>query len=167
MDKSQLSVAVYKKTGIALGSDDPAFAMVELSRLGLKEAIEESVGEMIDRLKEFPGEIRSSGAAVAAQISFQGAKSVSEMLPEVRRALAADAEQLQRRMADYAATLSEGLARQVAAATRAAQAVSRGGDLIWRWLLATAVSVALAYVLGFVSGQAAEPGALSRLFGGG
>jgi len=167
MDRAQLSAAVYKKTGVALGSDDPAFALVELNRLGLREATEESAGKIAERLEPFPDRIRSSGAAVAGQVASQSALRVAEILTEARRTIAADTEQAQRRVAEHAAKLNERLSREVAAAVRAAEMISRAGGLLARWLLTAAVIGVLLFALGFVSGMAVGPQALLRVFGGG
>jgi|SRR5580692_5226230 hypothetical protein len=152
MDRSQLSAVVYKKTGVALGPDDPAFALVELNRLALKEAIEETAGEIMERLNAFPERIRSSGKHLAAEVATQGMQRVVEMLAESRRTIAADTEQAQRRIADHIAKLSEPLFREVAAAVRAAQTLSRGGAVRARWLLAGAVIGVLSFVYGVAFG---------------
>lgn len=167
MNKSKLSVIVYERTGFPLEPDDPAFVLVELNRVALEDLLDEGVKRVAERLDSFPERIAASGAAVAAKVSSQGAQSVSQMLTEARRSLAADTEQAQRRVAEHAATLSEPLSRQVAAAVRAAQAVSRAGSLLWRWLFATAAFGAVLFGVGFVSGQAAGPDALYRLISGG
>ena len=165
MDRLQLSAAVYKRTGVALGPDDPAFALVELNRLALKEAIEETAGQIMERLNAFPERIRSSGSAVAAEVASQGRQRVVEMLAESRRTIAADTEQAQRRIADHTAKLNEPLVREVAAVVRAAQTFSRASAARSLWLLATVAMVIMSCVCGFVGGLAAGGHGLFRLTG--
>jgi hypothetical protein len=167
MDGSQLSAVVYKKTGVAVGPDDPAFALVELNRLALKEAIEETAGEIIEWLNGFPERIRSSGTALAAEVASQGVQRVVEMLAESRRTIAADTEEAQRRVSDHTAKLHEPLAREVAAVMRAAQTLSRGCAMRWRWLLAIAAVGILSCAYGFVGGLIAGVRNLLRLAVGG
>jgi hypothetical protein len=165
MDRLQLSAVVYKKTGVALGSDDPAFALVELNRLALKEAIEETAGQIMERLNAFPERIRASGSAVAAEVASQGMQRVVEMLAESRRTIAADTEQAQRRIADHTAKLNEPLAREVAAVMRAAQNFSRASAARSLWLVATVAMAIISCVCGFIGGLAAGAHNLFRLTG--
>jgi len=163
MDKSRLSVVVYKRTGFPLDEEDPAFVLVELNRVVLEELIDESAGRIAERLDTLPERIRSSGTAFAAEVSSQGVKRVTEMLAESRRTIAADTEQAQRRIADHIGKLSEPLFREVAAAVRAAQTLSRGGAVPARWLLAGAAIGVLSFAYGVVLGAYAysllRPGA--------
>src|SRR5260221_8830238 len=140
MDKSRLSVIVYKRTGFPLDEEDPAFVLVELNRVVLEELIDESAGRIAERLDTLPERIRSSGIALAAEVSSQGMQRVTEMLAESRRTIAADTEQAQRRIADHIGKLSEPLFPEVAAAVRAAQTLSGGGAVAPRGLLAGPVS---------------------------
>jgi len=114
MDKSRLSVVVYKRTGFPLDEEDPAFVLVELNRVVLEELIDESAGRIAERLDTLPERIRSSGTAFAAEVSSQGMQRVTEMLAESRRTIAANTEQAQRRIADHIGKLSEPLFREVA-----------------------------------------------------
>jgi len=167
MDKSRLAIVVYKRTGFPLEPDDPAFVLVELNRVALEDLLDEAARRLAERLEPFPERIRSSGAAVASQVASQAAQRVAEMLAESRHTIAAETEQAQRRIAEHAAKLSEPLAREVAAAVRAAEMISRAGTVRAQWVLAAAVIGVLLIALGFVGGLAAGPLATLRMFGGG
>jgi hypothetical protein len=155
MDVAQLSAALYKKTGVALGPGDPAFALVELNRLIFDQAIEKAGDRLEERLNTLPDRIRSSSTALAAEVGSQGAQRVVEMLAESRRTIASDAEQAQRRIAEHTAKLSEPLTRQVAQVARAAQTLARAGTVRAGWLLATAAIGLASCTCGFMSGQVA------------
>jgi len=116
MDRSRLSAAVYKKTGIVIDPDDPAFALVELDRL----VVEEAASRLAERLETLPERIQSSAKALAAEVGAQGVLRVVEMLGEARRTIASDTEQAQQRIAEQTAKASKGLAREAAEVVRAA-----------------------------------------------
>ena len=155
MDKARLSSLVYKRTGIALDPQDPAFAMVELTRVVLEELLDESARRLAEPLETFPERIRANGTSLAAEVASQGVQRVVEMLAESRRTLATDTEQAQRRIADHIANMSEPLARQVAEAVRAAKTLPRAGIARTAWLLAGAAIGLISCTCGFVGGQAA------------
>jgi len=152
MDKSRLAVIVYKRTGFPLEEEDPAFVLVELNRLVLEGLLDEAAQRLAERLDSLPERIRSSGTALAAEVASQGVQRVVEMLVESRGAIAAETEQAQVRIADHIAKLSEPLTREVAAAVRAAQTLSRGGAVRARWMLAGAVIGVLSFLYGIVLG---------------
>ena len=153
MDKSRLSLAVYKRTGFALDPGDPAFALIELNRLVLEELLEEAVGRLAQQLNALPDRIQSSSTAVASELASQGVQRVVEMLIESRRTIASDVEQAQQRIAEQAEKMGKVLAGQVAAVVRAAQTVSRGGAARVRWLLAGATIGVVSCTGGFMAGQ--------------
>ncbi len=155
MDVAQLSAALYKRTGVGLGADDPGFALVELNRLIFDRAIEEAGNRLEERLNKLPERIRSSGTALAAEVGSQGVQRVVEMLAESRRTIASDAEQAQRRIAEHSAKLSEPLTRQVAQVVRATQALTSAATLRTGWLLATTAVGLVSCTCGFVGGQVA------------
>jgi len=151
MDKSRLSVVVYKRTGFPLDEEDPAFALVELNRLVLEEFVDGAARRLAERLETFPEQIRSSGAAVAAEVAAQGMQRVVEILAESRRTIKSDTEQAQRRIAEQTGRVSKDLAREVTEVVRAAQSVARGGAARARWLLIGAVIGAACCIVAFVA----------------
>ena len=153
MDKSRLSLAVYKRTGFALDPGDPAFALIELNRLVLEELIEEAGSRLAQQLNALPDRIHSSSTAVAAELASQGVQRVVEMLIESRRTIASDAEQAQQRIAEQTEKTVKVLAQQVAEVVRAAQPLSRRGAAHVRWLLAGATIGVVSCTGGFVAGQ--------------
>ena len=138
MDKSRLAVIVYKRTGFPLDEEDPAFALVELNRVVLEGLLDEAVQRVAERLESYPERIRSSANALAAEVASQGIQRVVEMLAESRRTIATDTEQAQRRITDHVAKLSETLIREVSAAVRAAQSLSRSSAVHTRLVFAGA-----------------------------
>jgi hypothetical protein len=163
MDKSRLSVVVYQRTGHALDSGDPAFALVELNRAVLEELIEQAAGQIAQRLDPLPERIRSSGTAVAAEVASQGMKRVVEMLAESRRTIVADTEQAQRRIAEQTERANKDLARQVAQVTHATQNLSRGAAVRVRWFVAGAVVGLIVYTGAFVAAQLVPTATQSRV----
>jgi len=161
MDKSRLSVVVYQRTGFAFDPADPAFGMVELTRVVLEELIEESAGRIAERLDTLPERIRSSGTALAAEVASQGMQRVVEMLGESRRTIAADTEQAQLRITEQTERVNKDLARQVAQIVHAAQTVSRGVGVRMRWFVAGAVVGLLVSTGAFVTAQLVPPAPLS------
>jgi len=153
MDKSRLSAVVYQRTGIALDTGDPAFAMVELSRVVLGELIEESAGRITERLGTLPERIQSSGAAVAAKVASDGMQRVVEMLGESRRTITADTEQAQRRIADQTERVNKDLARQVTQMMHAARTLSDGAAVRVRWFVAGAIVGLIVSSGAFVAAQ--------------
>jgi len=153
MDKSRLSVVVYQRTRFALDPGDPAFGMVELTRVVLEELIEESAGRIAERLDTLPERIHSSGKALAAEVASQGMQRVVEMLGESRRTIAADTEQAQRRIAEQAERVNMDLGRQVAQVAHAAQNLSRGAAVRARWFVAGAVVGLIVSTGAFVAAQ--------------
>ena len=153
MDKSRLSAAVYQRTGVALDSGDPAFALVELSRVVLEELIEESAGRIAQRLGTLPDRIQSSGAAVAAKVASDGVQRVVEMLGESRRTIVADTEQAQRRIAEQTERANKELARQVAQVVHAARTVSDVAAVRVRWFVVGAIVGVIVSTGAFVAGQ--------------
>jgi hypothetical protein len=151
MDRSRLLAAVYKRTGIVIGPDDPAFALVEINRL----VVEEAVSHVVERLETLPGQIEASAKALAAEVAGQGVQRVVENLREARQTIAADSEGAQRRIAENVEKVGASVARQVAAATRAAQPSPRAASIGKRWLLACAVVGLVSCSGGFVAGQLA------------
>jgi hypothetical protein len=149
MDRSRLLAAVYKRTGIVIGPDDPAFALVEINRL----LVEEAVSLLVERLETLPGQIEASAKALAAEVAGQGVQRVVENLREARQTIAADSEGAQRRIAENVEKVGAAVARQVAAAIRAAQPSPRAGSIGKRWLLACAVIGLVSCSGGFVAGQ--------------
>jgi hypothetical protein len=152
MDKSQLSAVVYKKTGVALGPNDPAFALVELNRLAFKEAIEETAGEIVERLNAFPERIQSSAKALAAEVGSQGVRRVVEMLQESQRTIASDTERAQQQIAEQSTKASETLLRQMAT-THARQYPSHASAMPRRWLLVVVAVGIVSCTVGVVAGQ--------------
>jgi hypothetical protein len=149
MDRSRLSAAVYKKTGIVIDPDDPAFAVVELNRL----VIEEVAGRLAERVETLPERIQERGKALAIEVGVQGVQRVSEVLGEARRTIASHTEQAQQRIAEQTAKASKDLAREVAEVVRAAQSLGRGGAARARWLLIGAVIGAACCTVGFVAAE--------------
>jgi hypothetical protein len=149
MDRSRLSATVYKKTGIVIDPDDPAFALVELDRL----VVEEAASRLAERLETLPERIQSSARALAAEVGAQGVQRVVEMLAEARRTIASDTEQAQHQIAEQTARASKDLAREVAEVVRAAQSLGRGGAARARWLLIGAVIGAACCTVGFVAAE--------------
>jgi len=149
MDRSRLSATVYKKTGIVIDPDDPAFALVELDRL----VVEEAASRLAERLETLPERIQSSAKALAAEVGAQGVQRVVEMLGEARRTIASDTEQAQQRIAEQTARASKDLAREVAEVVRAAQSLSQGRAAWARWFLFGAMIGAACCTMGFVAGE--------------
>jgi len=135
MDKARFSVAVYKRTGIPLGQDDPAFALVELNRLALAEMIEEAADRFAERVNALPERIQSSAKLLAAEVGSQGVQRVVEMLRESRRTLACDTERTQERFVELGRKVDEALAQQ-AALTHAPQRPPCASCMCVRWFLA-------------------------------
>jgi len=119
-------VAIYKKMGIALGPDDPAFALVEMNRVVLEEMIEDAVARLANQLNALPERIQSCSSAVASELASQGVQRVVEMLVGARRTIAADAEQAQQRFAEQTAKAGKALDRQVVTIVRATEPPLRG-----------------------------------------
>jgi hypothetical protein len=149
MDRSRLSAAVYKKTGIVIDPDGPAFALVELDRL----VVEEAASRLVERLETLSERIQSSANALAAEVGAQGVQRVVEMLGEARRTIASDTEQARERVAEQTAKASKGLAREVAEVARAAQSLSQGHAARARWLLTSAMIGAACCTIGFAVGE--------------
>jgi hypothetical protein len=149
MDRSRLSAAVYKKTGIVIDPDDPAFAVVELNRL----VIEEVAVRLAERLETLPERIQERGKALAIEVGVQGVQRVSEVLGEARRTIASHTEQAKQQIADQTAKASKDLAREVVEVVRAAQSLGRGGAACARWLLIGAVIGAACCSVGFVAAE--------------
>jgi hypothetical protein len=134
MDRSRLSAAVYKRTGIVIDPGDPAFAVVEPNRL----VIEEVASRVAERLETLPERIQSSAKALATEVAHQGAQRVVETLREARQTIASDSEEAQRRIAERIEKAGDTVAREVAAAMRAALPSRRAGATRRGWLLACA-----------------------------
>jgi predicted dinucleotide-binding enzyme len=134
MDRSRLSAAVYKRTGIVIDPGDPAFAVVEPNRL----VIEEVASRVAERLETLPERIQSSAKALATEVAHQGAQRVVETLREARQTIASDSEEAQRRIAERIEKARGTVAREVAAAMRAALPSRRAGATRRGWLLACA-----------------------------
>lgn len=149
MDRSRLSAAVYKKTGIVIDPDDPAFAVVELNRM----VIEEVADRLAERLGALPERIQERGKALAIEVGVQGVQRVTEVLGEARRTIASHTEQAQQRIAEQTAKASKDLAREVSEVVRAAQSLGRGGAARARWLLIGAVIGAACCTVGFVAAE--------------
>src|SRR6266404_2321962 len=86
MDRSRLSAAVYKRTGIVIDPGDPAFAVVEPNRL----VIEEVASRVAERLETLSERIQSSAKALATEVAHQGVQRVVETLREARQTIASD-----------------------------------------------------------------------------
>jgi len=159
MDRSRFSAAVYKKTGIVIDPDDPAFAVVELNRL----VIEEVAGRLAERLEALPERIQERGKALAIEVGVQGVQRVSEVLGEARRTIASHTEQAQQRIAEQTAKAGKDLAREVAEVVRAAQSLGRGGAARARWLLIGAVIGAACCTVGFVAAEIVTAGNVAHV----
>src|SRR6266576_1799499 len=83
MNRSRLSAAVYKRTGIVIDPGDPAFAVVEPNRL----VIEEVASRVAERLETLPERIQSSAKALATEVAHQGVQRVVETLREARQTI--------------------------------------------------------------------------------
>jgi len=149
MDRSRLSAAVYKKTGIVIDPDDPAFAVVELNRL----VIEEVAGRLAERLETLPERIQERGKALAVEVGVEGVQRVSEVLGEARRTITSHTEQAQQRIAEQTAKASKDLALEVAEVVRAALPSRRAGATRRGWLFACATVGLVSCTGGFVAGQ--------------
>jgi hypothetical protein len=103
MDKARLSSLVYKRTGVALDPQDPAFAIVEMNRAVFEEVLDDALDRIGKQLEALPDRIRSSGSAVIAEAARQAMEQIVEALNESRRLIAFDAEQVQRRLEQAAA----------------------------------------------------------------
>jgi len=149
MDRSRLSAAVYKKTGTVISPDDPAFAIVELNRL----VVEEAIGHLLEQLEALLDKIDSGARDLAAKVASQGVGYVAEREREARKTIASVTEEAQRRLAVEIEKVSASVARQVAAAIRAAQAPPRAGTVHRRWLLTCAAFGLVSFTAGFAAGQ--------------
>lgn len=98
MDKARLSALVYRRTGIALDPQDPAFAIVELNRAVLEELLDEAMDRVGKQLDALPERIASSGSAVVMEAARQAMEQILEALRQARRLIAFDTEQAQRRV---------------------------------------------------------------------
>lgn len=156
MDKARLSVAVYKKTGIALDPTDPAFAIAELCSEVVEGLLEKTLDQIDQQLKALPERIRSSGTAVVSEAACQAVERVVEMLREARRTIASESEEVRRQIVEQAGKTAEVLGRQVAAAERSARAIAEASAVRARWVLVGAVIGVLACAGGFVAGQLTE-----------
>jgi hypothetical protein len=164
MDRTRLSAIVYKKTGIVMDPDDPAFAAIEASRL----AMEEVVNRFSERLETLPERIQASAKVLASEVACQGVQCVTEALREARQTLAADSEAAQRGIAERVDRAI--VQRQGASAPRSVNSQPRAGSARARWLLACAVVALASFAGGMVVGQVttvtvflhAETGAMSK-----
>jgi hypothetical protein len=102
MDKARLSSLVYKRTGIGLDPQDPAFAIVELNRAVFEEVLDEALDRIGKQLDALPERIRSSGSAVVTEAACQAMEQILEALRQARRLIAFDTEQAQRRVEQIA-----------------------------------------------------------------
>jgi len=149
MEWSRLSAAVYKKTGTVISPDDPAFAIVELNRL----VVEEAIGRLLEQLETLLGKIDVGAKVIAAEVASKGVGHVAEKLREARQTIKCDVEEAQRRLTEKTENVGECVARQVAAAIRTAQPSPRAGPVRRRWLLACAAASLLSFTAGFAAGE--------------
>jgi hypothetical protein len=149
MERSRLSAAVYKRTGTVISPDDPAFAIVELNRL----VVVEEMGQLLEQLEALLDKIDSGARDIAAKVASQGVGHVAEREREARKTIATDTQEAQRRLSVEIEKVGAAVARQVAAAIRAAQPSPRAGTVHRRWLLACAAAGLVSFTAGFAVGE--------------
>ena len=74
--------------GVKVGEDDPAFLLVELSRV----ALEEAVSIVVERLAPLPGTIEQAGVALAKGVANAVARLVDEEFAAARDKIAKEAD---------------------------------------------------------------------------
>ena len=147
MDRTRLSAIVYKKTGIVIDPDDPAFAAIEASRL----AMEEVVNRFSERLETLPERIQASAKVLASEVACQGVQCVTETLQEARQSLSAESEAEQRRIAEK---VDRAIVQRLGASPpRSGDSAPRARSARAQWLLACAVVGLVSFASGVVVGQ--------------
>ena len=88
MDRAEMCGEVFRRMGVKVGEDDPAFLLVELNRL----ALEEAVSIVVERLAPLPGTIEQAGWALAKEVAAAAARVVDVKFAAARETIAKEAD---------------------------------------------------------------------------
>jgi len=90
-EKARLAGAVYERAGVAIDPSDPAFALVELNRLVLQDAVDELVRQITERTDSLPERVSVLTAVASKRMVELALQRVADRLQAARKQLEVDA----------------------------------------------------------------------------
>jgi hypothetical protein len=158
MDRARLTAIVYKKTGVMMDADDPAFVIAEVVRV----IVDELVSRLLEQVATVPEQIRSSAKAFASEVGVQALQRVVESLQQARQTIAGDVEKAEQRIPESVSRAADSIARQVVALVRASVPTPRSRAVRARWVLAGAVAIVVLCGGSFAAGWAAATASVDQ-----
>ena len=100
--RARLAGAVFEKTGVAIDPVDPGFALVELNRLALQEAVDELVRQVAERADSLPGKISVLTAVAGKRMVELALRRIADELGIARKELQDDVSRAGETLRQYA-----------------------------------------------------------------